>query len=550
MANPLKWFRDQIGGAVADAGLPALAEVIRLDGYRARRVSAVSSTGGQYDAGGYMFHGEKFSGGLPTSGYSPILDHQYLRRNAREQYHTTPVARAIVERFAETVVDAGLKLEPTPSAEVLGLTREQAGAWSRAVAARFHLWASSKFPHAAEQMTFYQMQRQAEIAQQRDGEFFIRLLYLDDPGRPSPLAMSFVEPDQIVGCGYTSTQGYPWNDSDGITRDERGRETSYQVTVRRGNIWTTETIPAALPNGRRVMIHGWCPEYASQGRGFSRLSHAIQEFEELTGFATAQIQKAIAQSALVMVKETDAGSTPMGSIFGDTAANFAVEDGGNIPPSASNEFGFDPLRVKLSPGGIGIFEGLGAGEKIKSFANTAPSDSFASFTDAFIAHLAASVSMPVEVLLLRFNANYSASRAALVMFWRVARLWRKELESDFLSVVWEMWLAEEIAAGRISARGWTDPVMRLAWLSCEWSGSEMPNIDPKVSVEAARMAIEANLSNFQREARELNGSDAETNKGLNDEFMRGMTAAPWNTSRKVGGGAEAPSNGATNDAAR
>ena len=192
--------------------------------------------------------------------------------------------------------------------------------------------------------------------------------------------------------------------------------------------------------------------------------------------------------------------------------------------------GYDPLAIHLAPGAVGVLSGLGAGEKLKSFDSTAPSDSFASFTDAFIAHLSASRSMPVEVLLQRFNANYSASRAALVMFWRVASLWRAELESDFLNPVYDAWLSEEIGSGRVSARGWLDPIMRAAWLSCEWAGSAMPDIDPEASINAARLAVEANISNLEREARKFNGSDAATNRAINDTLFQGMTPAPWNKS--------------------
>lgn len=528
MVSPVAWFREKFGRRETEQ----LAEVVKItDRLPATRTASgrptltASVLTGVATGGAYMHDGAKFRGGLPSSGASPIIDHQYTRTNVREQVHTTPVARAMVERFAETVVDAGLRLDPTPAFAVLGISQEEASAWARQVAARFHLWAASKFAHRAEQSTFYQLQRFGEIGQQRDGEYLVRLFYDDDPRRPNPLSLQFLEPDQVQGCGYTSTQGYPY-DTDGIARDGNGRETSYSIAVKRGQVWTTEKIPAFLPNGRRLIIHGWSAEYASQTRGFSPLTHAIQEFEELTQFTTAQIQKAIKQSALIMTKETDASATPTSGILGDAALNFAATDGGDVAPDV-NEFGFSPMNVRFSPGGIGIFEGLGSGEKIKSFESTAPTDSFESFTNAFVAHLAASRSIPVEVLMLRFNSNYSASRAALVMFWRVAKLWRRELESDFLNPVFEAWLSEEIAAGRIAARGWLDPVMRLAWLSAEWSGSEMPNIDPVKSVEASRLSIEANLSTFEREARELNGSDAALNKVSNTAFSAGMDPAPW-----------------------
>jgi len=526
MRNPIAWVREKLGGTVADAGLPALAEVIDIGTRRPRSaMSASSSFYGSTWGGGYSYSGEKYRDGLPTSGMSPVIDHRTAMINAREQYHVSSVGRALVERFTQIVVDAGLELEPTPAADVLGISREEASTWGRTVASRFHLWANSKFPHSAEQMSFYQIQRQVETFQQRDGEYFVRLHYNDEPGRPSPLSISFVDPEQIGGAAYTSTQGYPY-DIDGIKRDALGREISYSVAVKRDNVWKFEEIPASLPGGRRIMIHGWCPEYAAQTRGFSPLTHAIQELEQITTFSVSELNKAIAQSSFIGAKETDAGSVPTGSILGDAASNFAVEDGGETAPE-SRAFGFEPMRVGLAPGSIFIGEGLGAGEKIKGFQNTAPVASFEQFVNAIVCHLSAARSMPVEVLLQKFNANYSASRAALVMAWRTANIWRKELATDFLNVIYEMWLSEEIAAGRITARGWSDPIMRLAWLSCEWPGSPMPNIDPEKSVKAARLAIESNLTNYEREASDYNNSDAETNKAINAAFSAGMKKAPW-----------------------
>ena len=500
-----------------------------------RRFAASSSmfSGGM---GTRRFDGAKFRHGMPGTGTAPVIDHQYGRINAREAYHTSTIARAMVERFAETVVDAGLRLDPNPSASVLGLTLEQAQEWSRDVAERFHLWASSKFPSRSRDMTFYQIQRLAEIFQQRDGEYFVRFHYDDDRKLPNPLSLSYIDPSQIIGCAYTSSYGLQYSFDDGIEREPSGMEKAYHIQHMVNKKWKTDRIPAR-DEDRPFMIHGFAPEYAGQKRGYSRLMHALQEFSQITGFTLAHIEKAIKQSGIIMSKETDSNNIPTGSPFGDGAAvNFPDTSGhgSEVAEDPAREFSYNPLDVNLTPGGIGIFNS-GAGEKIKSFESTAPSDSFESFMNAFISYLSAASSMPVEILLLKFNSNYSASRAALVMFWRVAVLWREELESDFLNVVYEAWLSEEIATGRISARGWLDPVMRLAWLSADWVGSQMPVIDPAKSVKAARDAIEADLSSVEREALDLNGSSAAANKEKNKKAFEGKEPAPWNTKRERAG---------------
>ena len=51
------------------------------------------------------------------------------------------------------------------------------------------------------------------------------------------------------------------------------------------------------------MTHGFSQEYAGQGRGYSRLHFALQEFQNLTDFTSAQIKKAINESSLLLSVE-------------------------------------------------------------------------------------------------------------------------------------------------------------------------------------------------------------------------------------------------------
>jgi hypothetical protein len=120
---------------------------------------------------------------------------------------------------------------------------------------------------------------------------------------------------------------------------------------------------------------------------------------------------------------------------------------------------------------------------------------------------------------MRFNQNYSASRAALILFWRKVVLDREEMAADYLNPHYEMWLAEEIAAGRIQAPGWSDPVLRAAWLNCSWVGMPLPDIDPSKTAKAAEIRTALGHLTGKRGAREYNGSDFETNaKTIEGEY--------------------------------
>ena len=497
--------------------------------------------------GNYNFGGEKFGGGIPYLGISPAMDHALLRAEVRRSFHNCTAARSMVMTFVDGVVGTGLIPKPKPAASILGISQEQAEEWARDVRERFQLWAESKQCTSAEDMTFGQLQRLVSIQAERDGEYFARLNFFNDADRISSLSVQLLEQNQINGNAYTVTQGMPWT-RDGIERDARGRETGYQVWVRNADGIVKGIRVPARSGGRRIMLHGFTPEYAGQGRGYAPLAHALQEFAQITGFQLAHIQKAILQATITVAKETAAGQTPTGNPFsgaGPSSCPLPPPPSGGAAPIPGSAPPYAPVDAQLALGGIGVFN-LGSGEKLVPLGHTAPADNYGPFLDAFIKALAASARVPVSVVLLAFSNNYSASRAEIAMAFRTFMNHRSELISDFCGPVLEAWLSEEIAAGRITARGWSDPTMRAAWLAVDWSGPEMIDIDPEKSVNASRLALETGLTDIQTEAHKYNGSDASTNIATNARIFPTLPAAPWAKSQTA---PVSQDNGGTQDGA-
>lgn len=107
-----------------------------------------------------------------------------------------------------------------------------------------------------------------------------------------------------------------------------------------------------------------------------------------------------------------------------------------------------------------------------------------------------------------FNSSYSASRAALLEAWKAFRMRREWLTKDFCQPVYEIWLTEAVARGRIVAPGFlTDPIIRQAYLGAQWIGPSAGQLDPTKEVQAAVTAIENGLTTREAEAVKLNGSE-------------------------------------------
>lgn len=496
----------------------------------------ISGYAGEY-YGSYYTSGGDGSGwryGLSSSGSCPVLDHTLLRLNARTAYHDSAQGRAIVERFADLVPGVGLRLEPTPDSDTLGISPEAAEEWAQRVESSFDAYMRSKQFTLCEDMTGYQSQRFVTIQQQRDGEYFVSLHY-NKRGSLNPLQVSFLDPVQIQGYPLTDSAGHYLTDS-GINKDSFGREVSYNILAYdpASNKFEQRLLQRVGAQSKRVlMLHGFQREYAAQTRGITRLGHILQRLQNLTDFEYAHIKKAINESMVALWIKPHPDRPASGGGFDDMvsgpAGAFQYPENPHTEAEAANSPGLDYSELNSINGrpGSWLNMGLQGGEEIRTVDTKSPVDNYHIFVDAFMKSLSASVSLPVEAVWMQFGTSYSASRAALVLAWQVVEIWRSEMASDYLNPIYEAWLLGEIAAGRILAPGWSDLRLREAWLKNNWIGFPMPNIDPSKTAKASETYVNMGATTLDRVSRELNGTSGKANRAKLTREFKELPASPF-----------------------
>ncbi len=119
--------------------------------------------------------------------------------------------------------------------------------------------------------------------------------------------------------------------------------------------------------------------------------------------------------------------------------------------------------------------------------------------------------LPYEVLIKHYTSSYSAARAALLEAWAFFRCRRDWLATDLCQPIYETWMDEAVARGRIDAPGFfDDPMLRHAWLGSQWVGDGPGAIDPLKEVGAARERVELGISTLAEETMLHDGGDWET----------------------------------------
>ena len=433
---------------------------------------------------------------------------------------SAPIAAAALKRQRTNIVGAGLRLKSTIDRDTLGMTQEQAEEWQKRVQAEFNLWAQRKQSCDATGVNnFYGMQQLVCLSWPMSGDVFALVKRAPStPLMPYTLRLHILEADRVrtptdakaVGgsvvnslssgmtTGKTAAGNYIY---DGVEVDKNGAIVAYHIantypyqfdgdetTFVRVEAYGKET---GLPN----VLHIMDSERPEQYRGVPYLAQVIEPLLQLRRYTEAEITAAVVQSFFTAFITTEK----------DGESAIPNEVGGDGVSEASR----DPNEYEM---GAGTLNFLDPGEDVKFGTPTHPNTGFDKFTRALCEQIGACLEMPADLVLMAFNASYSASRAALLEAWKGFRMRREWLADDFCRPVFELWLTEAVARGRISAPGFlTDPIIRQAYLRSEWIGPSQGQLDPTKEVQAAVLAMQHGLSTGEAEATKLNGSDYSSN---------------------------------------
>ena len=147
-------------------------------------------------------------------------------------------------------------------------------------------------------------------------------------------------------------------------------------------------------------------------------------------------------------------------------------------------------------------------EKVAFGNPNIPTAGFENFVKTISRMIGADLELPYDVLLKEFNSSYSASRGALLEAWESMKMRRAWFVEDFCRPVYEIWLAEAVALGRISAPGFfDDPLLRAAWSNAWWIGPIQGQLDPLKEAKAAILLINRGIKTHEQVTRELGGGE-------------------------------------------
>ena len=423
---------------------------------------------------GYSHHGanthKKSMKGWDSESGSPNEDINdnlsELRERSRDLYMGgANIATGAIKTTRTNAIGSGLVLKPTIDGDFLKMSDDEVAAWEKTAAREFEYFANSVNCDRFRLNNFYELQQLAFISMLLSGDVFVLLPFKERYGFLYDLRVQLVEGDRIL---TPEDKAFDKNISQGV-ETRNGEIVAYYIS---NNFPGTENddntfkrVPAfGAETGRRNVLHLMESERPDQTRGMPFLAAVIESLRQLGRYTEAELRAAVVSGLFTVFVYTEIPENEPGE---------SMPSGEQLDPD--NEYTYE-----LGPGAV--------------------------------------VNLPKH-----FSASYSASRAALLEAWKMFRMRRKWFANDFCQPIYEEWLTEAVAKGRIHAPGFfDDPIIKSAYCRAEWHGPSQGQIDPLREVTAAMRRIDAEISTREREAAEMTGTDFNVNhrQRVKEEIMR------------------------------
>ena len=488
---------------------------IRLNTLRNIKNSGYGESGGSHRRKSLM--GWLASSKSPQDDIDPHL--HTLRQRSRDLWMSSPLARSAVGTKKTNVIGSGLKLKSRIDLKYLGLDRDQAEQWEQNTEREFELFALSKWCDAIRLNNFYELQPLAYTSWLINGDGWC-LLKHEDPTKwmPYGLRLHLIEADRIStpdtseriitsfwSSGRNVIGKNKSNDNiiyNGVEINKNGAVVAYHIC----NQYPNSNLKGTKKEWKRIEAFGRKTgnpnilqlleqERCEQYRGVPFLTPVIECLKQITRYTEAELMAAVVQALFTAFIETEApaSQSPMGDVF----------------PEAEQVDAGNDVTYELGTGAINI---LKPGEKVNFADPKRPASGFEMFINTMSKMIGAALEVPYELLMKSFTASYSASRASLLEAWKAIKTSRSWFVSDFCQPVYEIWLSEAVARGRIDAPGFfNDPAIRAAWCKAEWIGPTQGQIDPVKEVTAATLRVEQGYSTREQETTALTGGNWDDN---------------------------------------
>ncbi|RWB94620.1 MAG: phage portal protein [Mesorhizobium sp.] len=416
--------------------------------------------------------------------------------------------RGAADQVIADTVGTELVLNPQPDLRWLNYSQEEAAAWSRDVKAKWKRWAWE--PRECDARGKFTVPQMIDVALRWEMAFgevtgVISYLGADDRRRlgiRTGTKVCMMPPTSLVQ-DTNEVEGM----FQGVIHDPVGRAIYYRFSERKGGITGHKDVPAFDADGRRFVIHVFDPMDATDVRGISRMAPAFRQHIQHETLVDATIQTQIMQTIFAATltsaspsKEAFEALEALPDDQSDLRDEFLAYFGGSLTRARDGQItvSADPRISHLAPG-----------EQFALHGSPTPGPQFLPVSASLSRDMARAIGITYGGLTMdHSNATYSSVRMENSSIWPVVLRRRERIAAPICQAIYEVWLDEQIAMGRVAIKGGYEAFRRhrdlVTWAL--WQGPAKPTADDLKSAKAATERLQNGTSSLASECAEL-GND-------------------------------------------
>jgi lambda family phage portal protein len=468
--------------------------------------NALMGGGRAYDAG--RWDTREMAGWNPSlnTPNNEVLDSRdKVTARARDMARNHPIVAGAIDRRAEAVVGANIRVEAQPAFELMGRTSDWADEWATTVEGHFSLWANDSRFLADAQMTqsFGGLVETAYRHWWIDGEALVvrKMLAARGPrvGARYQTCFQLIDPDRLSNPNGMADNTVLQNGNrviGGVEINPDSAPVAYWIRVAHPaetgmlNSFRWERVRRFGPSGAPIAIHAFKTKRADQRRGISQFVAAIKRVKMFDRYDDAEIEAALLNSVMAA---SVTSKSPTAEVM-EAMAPVDENEAGWSTKDYLNERMKHPVKVE----GVRTIHLL-PDEEFELHRAEHPSQNYPEFQATGLRTMSANFGLSYAQVAQNWaDINYSSARAMLNEIWRGLLHDRWQFTQALCTPMYSAWLEEAVAIAKVKVPG--GPANFYRWrpelTQCEWMGPGRGTVDPLKEANANEIALNAGTTNL------------------------------------------------------
>jgi lambda family phage portal protein len=372
-----------------------------------------------------------------------------MRDRARQNERENVLACAILDRYTDNVIGAGLRVQPATSdpdfnKQVLELWEDWKDSAEITGRYAFGEWQAMKYRSHA-----------------RDGDVGTVLVSRGDDAYLQTISGDYI--DSLSGAILDNVTNVH-----GMELGPDQRPVRYHIKSADDKGWWTETIVPA----RNFVFFPRCKQLTDY-RGEPLFAPIFTLLEQIGAYVDAEVMKQRIAACQALIIKRQASGLAYGAL-----------------PTTTNAQGAEQASWRLEPGLVQV---LATGEEMQAFTPSSGAQDFVALMRCLIGFLGLNCGLTLQMLLMDYGGmSYTAGKAGTLQSHHHFRMKQSRFVERALKRIYQWWLSKQVKAGRlIVPSGLKGNFWRHLWIA-----PGFPLLDPNKEIAAQMAEIDAGLGTY------------------------------------------------------